>query len=97
MDSIHETTGNASVILLANKIDLQDRKISKEEGEALAKEFNCPYFETSAKTGENIDEAFLTLARIVKEKKEKEPTQDSQTLKVTSDPNSNSSSKSQCC
>lgn len=45
------------MILIANKIDLP-RKISTEEGEELAKRFNCPYIETSAKTRHNIDQAF---------------------------------------
>ncbi len=50
-------------ILCANKIDLVDqRKVTREEGEALAAEMNIPYIETSAKTSENIDEAFHQLS-----------------------------------
>lgn len=49
-------------ILCANKIDLTDqRRVSREEGEALAAEFNIPYMEISAKTSENIDDVFHQL------------------------------------
>lgn len=36
------------------------------EGEELAKEFGCYFFEASAKTGTNIDEAFYELVREIK-------------------------------
>jgi small GTP-binding protein len=54
---------NITLILVGNKIDLTDsRKVSKEEGEALANELGLSYIETSAKTGENIEDAFKMLA-----------------------------------
>eukprot|EP00747_Dinoflagellata_sp_TGD_P184176 gnl/TRDRNA2_/TRDRNA2_39577_c0_seq1.p2 gnl/TRDRNA2_/TRDRNA2_39577_c0~~gnl/TRDRNA2_/TRDRNA2_39577_c0_seq1.p2 ORF type:complete len:204 (+),score=50.08 gnl/TRDRNA2_/TRDRNA2_39577_c0_seq1:104-715(+) len=50
-------------ILVGNKQDLEDcRKVTVEEGEALAKRFNMPFFETSAKTGVGVDEGFLKIA-----------------------------------
>ncbi|OLS26118.1 MAG: GTPase KRas precursor [Candidatus Heimdallarchaeota archaeon LC_3] len=64
----------ASVILLANKIDLRPAittAISNKEGKELARtiafeEFEgrlkIPFFETSAKTGENVEEAFQKMA-----------------------------------
>lgn len=94
MDSIHETTDNVDIVLIANKIDLPDRTVSTEEGEALAKEFQCPYFETSAKTGEGINEAFIALAKIVKERKDKEPTSNSQKVTPTPQP---SQRNNNCC
>jgi small GTP-binding protein len=52
-----------SLILVGNKIDLvEDRVISTEEGEGLAKKLNLSYIETSAKTGANINDAFKMLA-----------------------------------
>lgn len=52
-----------SLILVGNKIDLvEDRVVSTEEGESTAKELNLSYVETSAKTGENINDAFKMLA-----------------------------------
>ena len=52
-------------ILIGNKVDLADsREITKAKGEQLAKQLECPYFETSAKTGENIIEALDEIAKI---------------------------------
>jgi small GTP-binding protein len=52
-----------SLILVGNKIDLtNDRKVNTEEGEELAQKLKLSYIETSAKTGENIEDAFKMLA-----------------------------------
>ncbi len=62
------------LMLIGNKIDLRDTvrttTVSKEEGEQLAeklrKEFNIVYFfETSAKTGEGVNEAFDYFVRSI--------------------------------
>lgn len=47
-------------VLIGNKCDLtEERKVSKEEGEELAKTAgNMPFFECSAKEGAGIKEAF---------------------------------------
>ncbi len=51
------------LILVGNKIDLKDeRVVSSAEGKALAEEIGLSYIESSAKTGENINEAFKMLA-----------------------------------
>ena len=47
-----------AIILVGNKIDMPNRKISKEDAENFAKDYNIKYFETSAKTGKGIQEAF---------------------------------------
>ncbi|MBD3195994.1 MAG: GTP-binding protein [Candidatus Lokiarchaeota archaeon] len=62
-DEIIKASKNISLILVGNKIDLVDeRDVFHEEGEGFANELNISYIETSAKTGENINEAFKMLA-----------------------------------
>jgi len=48
------------ILLVANKVDLVHlRKISEDEGRAMANRLNLPYMETSAKDPpQNIDGAF---------------------------------------
>lgn len=60
---------NLVIILIGNKCDLdQKRAVAKEEGEAFAKANGIVYVETSAKTSENVDEAFMTTARQICER-----------------------------
>jgi len=47
------------IVLAANKLDLGDRReVTNEEGMQFAKAHNIAFVETSAKTGENIEEVF---------------------------------------
>ena len=47
------------VIILGNKCDLnENRQVTYEEGENYAKNLGYHFYETSAKTGENVKEAF---------------------------------------
>lgn len=58
-------------VLVGNKCDLSDKRdVPKERGERLAAEYGMKFIETSAKTNENIDEAFLMLAREISIKRE---------------------------
>ncbi|MHA1775984.1 MAG: hypothetical protein DRO88_01060 [Promethearchaeia archaeon] len=51
-----------TLILIGNKIDLiNDRKISAEEGQALAEKYGIKYIETCALNKDIVDEAFRTL------------------------------------
>ena len=52
-----------NLILIGNKCDLADRMVEKERGEEMAKKLKIKYFETSALTGQGINEAFEELAK----------------------------------
>lgn len=52
---------NVVKILVGNKSDRSDRKISYQDGQKLAEAYKMPFFETSAKTGHNVVEAFYAL------------------------------------
>ena len=57
---------NMHFVLVGNKIDLEnERKVSTEEGQNLANEYNMDFLETSAKTGENIENIFQKICKIV--------------------------------
>ena len=51
-------------VIAGNKADLEDQRvISKEKGDELAKEMGVSHFETSAKTKLNVAEVFVQVAR----------------------------------
>ena len=57
-------------LILANKNDLiNERKVTREEIEKLSIALNLEYFETSALTGENINEAFYRIAELIYERR----------------------------
>ncbi|PVU86960.1 hypothetical protein BB559_006302, partial [Furculomyces boomerangus] len=46
------------IIICANKYDLvSERQVYTQEGKDMARSFNCPFLETSAKTRTSVDEA----------------------------------------
>ncbi|XP_043087208.1 ras-related protein Rab-37, partial [Puntigrus tetrazona] len=65
LTEIHEYAQDDVVImLLGNKSDMTgSRVIRREDGEKLAREYGVIFLETSAKTGLNVDEAFMTVAK----------------------------------
>ncbi len=80
--------GRCPIVILGNKSDLRDKsteQVLSEQGMALSEElskltrkhgFNCPYIETSAKTGKNVTKAFVILGeniiRYLKARKSRE-------------------------
>jgi Ras-related protein Rab-11A len=60
---------NLTLLLVGNKSDLEDkRQIMKEDGEEKAKSFNLGFIETSACSGDNIDQAFVIMLKEVLKK-----------------------------
>ena len=55
---------DAEVLLLANKCDLEgERNVSEQQGQKFAIQNDLDLLYVSAKTGMNIEEAFMTLAQ----------------------------------
>lgn len=54
-------------ILVGNKCDMEEsRKISFEEGMELAKHYEIPFLEASAKNSVNVESSFTTMAKEIK-------------------------------
>lgn len=79
------------VVLVGNKCDLEDkRSVSTMEAAALARTWNIPFFETSAKNRYNIEAAFN--AAVVEVRKELDAASGTGTTKK----DKSSSSKNKC-
>lgn len=67
---VKRKTFNDNVVfaLVGNKCDLSNkREVSVEEGEALALQLDCQFFETSAKTGQNIGFVVQNLVKALRQ------------------------------
>jgi len=62
LGSFRSVVGDMPVIILANKADLE-KKITLSEVEEFGKEVGCTVFETSAKTGLNVELAFQEIGK----------------------------------
>ena len=54
---------SVTIMLIGNKIDKSQRVVSREAGERLARDFDVSFLETSAKTGQNVELAFMATAQ----------------------------------
>lgn len=52
-------------VVCGNKADGGKTVVSNDEGQAFAKKLGIPYFDTSAKSGKNVSEAFMQLFRLI--------------------------------
>ena len=62
--------GSSPILLVGNKADENsEREVSREEGSALAHQFGCHFYETSAKTVQNIERPFIHLIQSLRQER----------------------------
>ncbi len=70
LNEILQNAGTISAVLVGNKLDLTNsREVSTETGQKLADKLKISYIETSAKTGENVNEAFKKLSLLIRDER----------------------------
>ncbi len=66
LNDVNAVTGKVPMIFLGNKFDLKERvQVSTVELGRVAQGYGAPWFNTSAKTGDNVEEAFAKLAMLI--------------------------------
>ena len=97
--SIKEESGDSRpIILLGNKSDLNDKRmIKKEVGEDFAENEGIKFYETSCKTGENVEKAINDLVKQIYEKSHSNPNgKDNNNFQITGD-NNKENRRTNCC
>eukprot|EP01114_Cavostelium_apophysatum_P003605 TRINITY_DN135_c0_g1_i1.p1 TRINITY_DN135_c0_g1~~TRINITY_DN135_c0_g1_i1.p1 ORF type:complete len:199 (-),score=58.87 TRINITY_DN135_c0_g1_i1:71-667(-) len=61
----HEGSESFPMIVLANKVDLENREVTKREVQDFCQKEGITFYETSAKESLNVDKAFEQVARLV--------------------------------
>ena len=62
---VDEHLSGYCILIAANKLDLEDqREVSSQEGIDIAKKFDGEFIEISAKTGQNVEDAFQSIAAL---------------------------------
>lgn len=62
--SLYKVAGEIPVVVLANKVDLEP-DFGEDEIEDLIKDYGFPYYLTSAKKGNNVNDAFIALGELM--------------------------------
>ena len=75
LDLIKDAINKIPIVLVGNKIDKEEeRLVSYNEGEQLAKELNISFFESSGKENKNVKEPFYSLCEEIINKMKNERT-----------------------
>jgi len=65
---------NVNKLLIGNKCDMSDKKVvDTGRGQKLADEYRIKFFETSAKNNINVEQAFYSIARDIKQRLMEDP------------------------
>jgi Ras-related protein Rab-1A len=65
---------NVNKLLVGNKSDLQGKRVvTTEQGKEFADSLGIEFLETSAKTSQNVEQAFLTMASQIKARMKTQP------------------------
>jgi len=71
-DCVKYSSQSIVIMLIGNKSDLDSqRQVTRQEGEEFARKHGLFFLETSAKTAENVDEAFIRTAKDIYARHEK--------------------------
>ena len=99
LQEINKNENTKPMILIGNKSDLNDkREVPMEEGMAYAKNVakNIPFYETSCKTGENIEKAIMDLVNQIYNKYSGNNINEN--IEIVNDKNNkNKKEKKKCC
>src|SRR3990172_7149375 len=78
IEGVYSVTGKVPIQFLANKVDLKDKaELGEAEIQQAIRAYDSPSFFTSAKTGENVEAGFQSLAeRVAKERLSKTAPED---------------------
>jgi small GTP-binding protein len=75
-EAFKNANGEVPLVVVANKVDLADsRAVNTKEGEEYAKKNGFLYVESSALTGENVEQAYVTLCRTMIENGKAKPSE----------------------
>lgn len=68
LDEVRQNSSvHMTIVLIGNKCDLDRREVTTEEGAVFAQENGLIFLETSAKTSQNVEEAFMYTANKIYE------------------------------
>lgn len=69
IEGVREIVGDIPAFVLANKADLTDQyAVTEKDIEKFTEAHSLPVYYTSARTGQNVNEAFTDLAAVISEK-----------------------------
>ena len=85
------------IYLVGNKIDLDNREISNEDGMNYSKLRNINYFETSAKTGFGVNQVFNKIFKDIYDLYKTKELNKERNTELKKDYNNNKTSKSKWC